>query len=168
MRSGVGRIRGAVVNTKMAEVDRPGNGDDRAGISRSGNQRDCGVGRRNAVDLLTVCGLVVGHGAEDRSEQHARSVDVDQVFVDFDATARGAFVRDTRSLDCVVSSKAVERDGRGAEGDMDIAANVVVALARIGRRKAGGKAGGGEWRESYQAKLLVDFEIVGAEVEAML
>lgn len=108
------------------EVDRPGDGDDCGAVGGYGGPGNGGVGGGDAVNFFSVVGLIECQRTENRGQDHSRSVDIDEVFVELDAAASG-LITDTRSADGVVGGCPVHDYRERSETDVDVASDGVSA-----------------------------------------
>src|ERR1017187_4674994 len=149
------------------EMDGPRNGDDGRAIADRGGGGDRAMGRGYAVDLLAAVDLVECHGAENRREDHSRSMDVDEVFMPFDATTRG-LVGDFGSADGVVRGRAVHGDGCPAKGDMNVARCGVAVVAVLRRSADSADAGRRDGDDGDETEPLMDLQHVGPPIQERL
>src|SRR5579859_2106038 len=151
------------------QLDGPGNGDDRGSIGgHSGPGYGC-VGGGDAMDLFAGLFLLECHGAEDRSGNHAWSVDKGERAMKTNGAATlgsGYLGRE----DGVIGGGAIEDGGGATESGMEVKVGLSglldgLPIPALGVCHGTGDDGGGHGDGRDQAQALMDLEHVCALVE---
>src|SRR5580658_4195441 len=104
-------------------MDGPTNGNNGCAVRADGSDGNGSMERSDAVDFFAVLFLLIGHGAEDRRENHSGAVNKSQRLVEADGAVLGV-VGDLRSEDSEVGSREIQPGRCAAECGVEIEIDV--------------------------------------------